>query len=370
MRLERGAKFLAAPKSIGGIRTLFYPQSRDIRCSMPRFSGAPNLTTLARTLGLSVTTVSRALKDGPEVTLATRERVKEAARAVGYYPNFHGQALKTGRTFSLAALLPLQTSAPMSDILRIPLIDGMTHAASAAGYLLSIVFTTAEQDSVESLARTTQTGSFDGVIVTRMQAVDRRIELLSRWGVPFVAFGRANVEAPYAYVDVDNFQIAFEATDFLIQRGHRRIAIQTMLVDDNSSVERLKGYGAALRKGGLSSDEALISRGNFTIADSETSFAALLDLPAPPTAVVCSSELGALGVQSALRWRGLSNNRVVEVVTRDTTEISDHLISPAAYHFVDMIDVGRRLVDMLIKRVEGAPPDHLREIVPGVFKVR
>ena len=118
-----------------------------------------NLSQIARHLGLSVTTVSRALKDGPEVHPETRTRVQAAAAEFGYVPNLAGRALRTGRTGNLTAILPLETQGSLSDIAKLPLIEGMTVAAQRAGYALSVASTTPEEDARSGLLRVLNAGA-------------------------------------------------------------------------------------------------------------------------------------------------------------------------------------------------------------------
>ncbi|MBZ9822224.1 LacI family DNA-binding transcriptional regulator [Mesorhizobium sp. CA4] len=120
-----------------------------------------------------MTTVSRALKEGPEVHPRTRARVQKAAAKAGYTPNIHGLALRTGRTRTIAAILPLETRAYVADLAKVPLIEGMTLAASENGYALSIFSTGPEEDQLWSLQRLVQSGISDGIIITRWQRMIR-----------------------------------------------------------------------------------------------------------------------------------------------------------------------------------------------------
>lgn len=125
-----------------------------------------------------MTTVSRALKDGPEVLPSTNARVKEAAKRVGYVPNHNAQALKTGKTRTLAAVLPMETRDYLSDLAKLPLIEGMTLAARDAGYSLSVYSTTPDDDPLEGLRRIIRARGADGLIITRMLSDDPRVKLL------------------------------------------------------------------------------------------------------------------------------------------------------------------------------------------------
>ncbi|MER9397610.1 LacI family transcriptional regulator [Mesorhizobium sp. M0615] len=310
-----------------------------------------NLKQIAAELSLSVTTVSRALKDGREVHPATIARVKEVAQRVGYVPNHHGFALKTGRTLTMTAIYPMETQDHLSDLLKLPLIEGMTLAARQAGYSLSIYSTTPDDDPIESVQRQLQAGSTDGLIITRMVSGDPRVKLLLDRGMPFVAFGRTDLDTAYPYVDIDNEQIAYEATRRLVDKGCRRIALQLLVPGDQASAMRLSGYGRAMAEAGIPIDQSLIGHGMFTMESSAAWFDRMLAWSDPPTGLACANELGLLGALHALGRRGLAPGSDIHIVTRDSTRLSRFLPAKIGVHFVDIAGVGRKLVEVLESRI-------------------
>ena len=310
-----------------------------------------NLKQIAAELSLSVTTVSRALKDGPEVHPSTVARVKEVAKRVGYVPNHHGRALKTGQTLTLTAVLPMETRDYLSDLAKLPLIEGMTLAARQAGYSLSIYSTTPDDDPVESVQRLLQARSADGLIITRMVSGDPRVKLLLDQRIPFVAFGRTDLDIAYPYVDIDNEQIAYDATRRLMDKGCRRIALQLLVQKDQASAMRLAGYRRATAEAGISIDQSLIGDGTFTMESSAAWFDRLLTSPDPPTGLACANELGLLGALHALGRRGLVPGRDVHIITRDNTRLARFLPAKIGVHSVDMAGVGRKLVEVLERRI-------------------
>ncbi|CUX70473.1 MULTISPECIES: LacI family DNA-binding transcriptional regulator [Agrobacterium] len=324
-------------------------------------NGRANLKKIASELGLSVTTVSRALKDGPEVHPKTIARVKIAANAAGYVPNLHGRALRTGQTRTLSAILPLETRDYLSDLAKLPLIEGMTLAAQESGYSLSISSTTPDDDPYENLKRVIQAGSADGIIITRMVANDPRPPFLLERHIPFVAFGRSGSHLNYAYVDIDNEKIAYEAVQMLVAEGCRSIALQLLTLEDQYSAMRMAGYSRAMAEAGLEIDPRLIGYQEFTMAASERWVGKLLDLPDPMSGLICANELGLLGALSALRQRNLVPGRDVRIVVRDNTQICRYLSVPLIAHSVDMVAVGRNLVESLIHQIERPemPPQQL-----------
>ena len=329
----------------------------------------PNLRMLADELRLSVTTVSRALKDGPEVHPDTISRVKVAAAAAGYVPNLHGRALRTGSTRNLTAILPMETRDYLSDILKLPLMEGMTMAARQLGYTLTIFSTTPEESPQENLEQVLRSGGADGIVITRMLAADSRIPYLLERNVPFIAFGRSNVDRNYAYVDVDNERIAYEATSLLVERGRRRVALQLLTREDQYSAMRLAGYRKAIEDHALTFDPELIGQDDFTMEASERWVERLLDSASPPSGLVCANELGLLGALSALRKRGLAAGNDFSIATRDNTRIARYLSTPLVTHSVDMVDVGRALIEGLVRQIEQPDASLTQEIFVGEMSV-
>jgi LacI family transcriptional regulator len=328
----------------------------------------PNLRQIATSLGLSVTTVSRALKEGPEVHPRTRARVQKAAAKAGYATNVHGLALRTGRTRTIAAILPLETRAYLADLAKVPLIEGMTLAASEKGYALSIFSTGPEEDQLWSLQRLVQSGISDGIIITRMMANDPRITFLKEQRIPFVTFGRSAARPDCAYIDVDNEVMVREATTRLIAEKHRRIALQLLTRDDESCEQRLRGYRQALAEAKLRFDPVLVGHEEFTMAASERFFGSVLDLPDPVTALMCSSELGLLGAISALHKRDLVPGRDVGLFVRDNTHLSKYLAVPLLAHFVDLAEAGRLAVNAVLRQIDEPEAALAQIIMPGHFE--
>jgi LacI family transcriptional regulator len=328
----------------------------------------PNLRHIANELGLSVTTVSRALKEGPEVHPDTIARVKEAAEAAGYVPNLHGRALRTGLTKTLAAILPMETRDYLSDIAKLPLIEGLTLAARDKGYNLSVCSTTPEEDPLENLTRLIQMGGADGFVITRMVSADPRIPFLVGRGIPFISFGRTDSDLDHAFVDIDNEGIALEATNLLVGKGCRRIALQLLTREDRYSASRLAGYTRAMDLAGLPIDPDLIGHEDFTMQASEGWISRLLELQNPPTGLVCANELGLLGALAAARRKGLAIGQDFHIVVRDSTHICRYLSAPMVAHIIDMVAVGRSLAEGLIHLVEEPQSPRMHKLFKGVVE--
>ena len=276
-----------------------------------------NLKELSAHLGLSQTTVSRALNGYPEVSEATRKRVAEAAGAVNYRPNTRAQGLATGRARTIGHVIPISTQHEMMNPIFADFIAGAGEVYAEHGYdmHLAVVPDTDEEKIYRELATKR---SVDGVIVHGPVADDPRLKLLTELGLPFVVHGRAGPETvDYAWVDVNN-QVAFEqATQYLLTQGHRRIALVNGLERMDFAARRRDGYLTALTEAGVTPDKRLMTSDEMTEHYGYSACSAMLELDEPPTALLCSSIITAIGVRRAIQERGLRLGVDLSVITHD-----------------------------------------------------
>lgn len=276
-----------------------------------------NLKDLADQLGLSPTTVSRALNGFPEVSEATRIRVAEAARAANYRPNARAKGLATGRAHAIGHVIPISARHEIVNPIFGDFIAGAGEVYSRLGYdmILTIV---PDDDQDRAYREIRSKGNVDGVILHGPAEDDRRIPLLTELGLPFVVHGRATgASLAYSWCDVNNARAFRRATDFLLDLGHRRIALVNGLEFMDFAIRRRRGYVEALTGRGIALDPALMVQGEMTEHQGHAAAMAMLQNPDPPTAFLTSSLLSAMGVRRAVEKAGLVMGRDVSVVTHD-----------------------------------------------------
>ena len=326
-----------------------------------------NLKELSQNLGLSQTTVSRALNGYPEVSDATRRRVQEAAKTYNYSPSTRAKGLATGRALAIGHVIPTKSSHEMVNPIFGDFIAGAGETYARNGYemLLSVVADDDEHKVYQSLR---SRRAVDGVIVHGPRMNDSRIPLLEKLGLPFAVHGRATgIDRPYPWLDVNNRRAFARATDFLLDLGHTRIALINGLEDMDFAHRRREGYCAALTGRGLAPDPALMRAGEMTEVFGYEATRMMLSQDNAPTAVLCSSMISALGVRRAIEERGLVMGRDVSVVTHDDAlsylqNGGDIPIFTATRSSVR--DAGRKLADMLLNRIAdpgGPMPQELLE---------
>ena len=326
-----------------------------------------NLKQLASRLGLSPTTVSRALNGYPEVNEATRERVKAAALRHNYRPNTRAIQLATGRAMAVGHVIPLATKHEIVNPVFADFIAGAGEVYSRNDYdmILSVV-PDAEEEATYRGARSK--GNVDGVILHGPKLDDPRIPLLREIGLPFVVHGRSTGTAgSYPWVDVNNRRAFQRAAEFLLDLGHRRIALVNGLEFMDFAIRRRTGYLDALASRGIAADPALMISEEMTETSGHRAGARMLAQVNPPTAFLASSMILGMGLRRAIEERGLKMGRDVSVIIHDD-DLSymkngeDVPIYTATRSSVR--DAGRIAAEMLLAIIanpEGEPPQRLLE---------
>ena len=276
-----------------------------------------NLKELSAHLGLSQTTVSRALNGYPEVNEATRIRVAEAADRHNYRPNTRAKGLATGRGMAVGHVIPSSTRHEMVNPIFGDFISGAGEAYALNGYdmVLSMVD---DGDQARVYREIKAKGTVDGLIIHGPSVADERIGLLRELGLPFVVHGRASDETePYSWVDVNNKSAFERATELLVDLGHRRIAFLNGLESMDFARRRRAGFEDAMASRGLVVDVELMLSHEMTEVYGYENAHKMLGNTNPPSAFLVSSIIVAIGVRRALEERGLTIGRDVSVITHD-----------------------------------------------------
>ncbi|GAA3877548.1 LacI family DNA-binding transcriptional regulator [Celeribacter arenosi] len=277
-----------------------------------------NLKELSELLGLSQTTVSRALNGYPEVSEATRKKVMLAAKDHNYTPNTRARSLATGRSHAVGHVIPLSLEHEVVNPVFTDFLAGASEIYSRENYDMLISVVPVDQEA-ETYRKIASKGSVDGVIVHGPAINDPRIELLRRINMPFVVHGRSggDDEDSYSWVDMNNTRAFERATRFLLDLGHRRIGLINGLEHMDFAAKRRAGYKRALAAYGIEEDPALCRAEEMTESYGYAATNALLDGPEPPTALLTSSIIPAFGARRALDERALVLGKDVSLIIHD-----------------------------------------------------
>lgn len=275
-----------------------------------------NLKQLSELLGLSQTTVSRALNGYPEVNQATRERVLQAVRETGYRPNKAAQRLATGKAGSLGLVMP---TAPghQSDVHFGEFLAGLGEEAVRHDFHF-VIMPADPDDEVAALRRLAISGNVDALFVAYMRGHDPRLPMLKSLSTPFVVHGRSHgTEPDYPYLDIDNEAAFYDAAKLMLQLGHKRFALMNGPEHLDFAIRRKQGLESALAERGLHLNEDCISHTLMTDEQGLVAMEQFLQLPDRPTAILCSSTVLALGAIRAVNQAGLKLGEDISLIAHD-----------------------------------------------------
>jgi LacI family transcriptional regulator len=317
-----------------------------------------NLKSLARTLGISKTTVSRALNGYPEVNENTRERVLAAAKEAGYEANPMARSLAVGRTNVFGIIYPLLPS-DLGDPMFLGVVGGMSAALEKSKMNL-IIAPVSPQNELPSYEQMVRGRRVDGLVVSRTLVHDERIAYLVKKGFPFVAHGRTELKQPYAWFDYDNEAGIRMATERLLGLGHRRIALISAPLELNFARQRKDSFVACMAKAGLAVDPRHMADNTL---DRRTGYQAMQQLLAGsprPTAVIVDNHLSGVGAVRALLDAGVTIGKEMSVIVWGSVEDSLVGSNVTTVDQPEASQAGGKMIEMLAALVAGTPPAALQ----------
>ena len=322
---------------------------------------ALGIRALAQELDLSITTVSRALDGYSDVSARTRERVTKAAAARGYRPNANARRLKTGRSDSIGFLLPMGAGG-FSDPFLAELLASIGARLAETDQDLLVCAIPEGEGEIAAIRRLIDGRKVDGVILPRTRWHDARVDFLIDAGVPFVTHGRTSRADDHPWLDIDGEAAFRNATARLIGLGHRRIGLINGPAIFSYARYRRAGFEAAIRFAGLPVDPDLMVDAGQGPEMGAAELGWLIDRDQPPTALLCATDRIAIGALSALAARGLIPGHDVSVIGYDDLPFAAHTTPPLTTLRQPIAAEGRALVDMLHRRIAGAPVEDLQTL--------
>ena len=314
-----------------------------------------SLKDLAEALNLAQGTVSRALNGYSDISASTTERVRAAAATMDYRPNQTARRLATGVAETVAYVIP-QNHSSIAEPFVSQMLQGLNESLSRRGWDLLVSHSPAAENDPEAISRLIDSGRVGGIVLSRPFKRDARIDLLRSAGFPFAVHGRSIDCEDYAWFDIDNERAYREAVAYLIGLGHRRIGFVGAPLYYHFAQMRLDGYRQGLDSAGIAFDAGLVEITELSDDGGERAAGDLLDAAVPPTALVCVTDMQALGALAAVRARGLVAGREVSVLGYDGLRIARHANPPLTTFAQPLTQAGRELGDIVLALIDGDDP--------------
>lgn len=319
----------------------------------------PTLKTIAYMTGLGVTTVSRALKDAPDIGQATKERVRLVARQIGYRPNRAGVRLRTGKTNVISLILSVET-----DVLGLTshLVYGISEHLAGSPYHLIVTPYDLRRDPLDPVRYIVETGSADGLIFSRTEPKDARVRYLHERGFPFATHGRTDMGIEHAFFDFDNERYAEIAVERLAARRRERLALVPPPPHLTYCRHMRTGFDAALARFGLGTARL----GGVTTDHPHDEIAAevrrMMEGPARADGLVCGSSAAGIAAICGAEAAGLRIGVDFDVVVKESFNLMKKFRPEAEVVAEDFPAAGRHLAAAVLRIIEGRPATELQTI--------
>jgi LacI family transcriptional regulator len=324
----------------------------------------PTIAEVARTAGVSKTTVSHVLSGRRPVAPKTRARVQTAVEQLGYRPDSVARSLRLRRSHTVALIIPDITN-PFFPVLA----RGFEDELNASGYRTFICNTDAKREQELAFAWEAFNRRVDGIAIVALAIqTDDVIDLLGK-GIPLISIG-GHLDHPEVDVVVSDDEAgAYEATVHLLERGCERVGM--IRGTEGSGTERVEGYLRALREAGVRHDPELLVKGDWTGLGGAGALMRLLSLPAPPDGVFCANDIMAIGALSAARDAGLRVPDEVAIVGFDDIDAAALVHPPLSTVLNPAYETGAVAARLLQERMtDGAEPVRRRSVLPCKLIVR
>lgn len=322
---------------------------------------------IAARAGVSIATVSHALRNPGRVSDGTRKKVLAAAEAVGYTPNNLAVSLRTARSGNIVAIIP-----DVADSYNSGIIKAIEKVAHKRGYSVLLGDTQGSPEREREFAAMTRSRQADGIILMSHRVpFDMDGKDFSRRELPPLVNGSEYTGCDlFPAVSIDDVQAAIDATNHLIQRGHRHIAVITGDMHSTSSKDRYAGFRRAMEQAGLVIDDNLVVYGEYTLQCGENATERLLLQRTRPTAVFCFSDEIALGCMYALRQHGFQVPEDISVIGFDDIPFAKYFAPPLTTVAQPVEDIGATCATILLDLIDGKKPAQMRQFLPHRLVVR
>jgi DNA-binding LacI/PurR family transcriptional regulator len=330
-------------------------------------SSAVTIKDIARILGISKSTVSRALSEHSDVNPETRKKILEVAQSLNYQPNTIALNLKQQRTNTIGVIIPETGNRFFAKA-----IGGIQRVANLAGYNVMICQSDesylTERNNLHSLI----TSRVDGVIISVSGETDRtdHFELLLQKKIPLVFFDRIREDLNASQVFTDNYEIAMTGTEHLISQGYKRIAIIAGPQNLHNSRNRLNGYLDALKKHNLPIKESYVIHSHFRGVNVEEYTRALINLPQRPDAVFAINDYAAIEMMHVFKKNGLRIPDDIAVLGFNNENIC-RFVEPAL-STIDLpsYDMGVASAEILLNQIKDPESPIQRKLIKSQLIVR
>ena len=312
-----------------------------------------NIKQLAKKLDLSITTVSRALGGYSDVSNKTRERVKKFANKYQYSPNPYASVLASGKAKTVGYVLPIYgtNSSVLNQGNFFQFISGMSDELLSESIQLQILFAKSEEEEIKAYKKLIKEQKIENIVLQNIKTKDKRIELLNKFKVNYVAWGKTNTNSKFSWVDLDNIGAIETIVNYLIKKNHRHISYINISEKYNFANERKNSFLNILKK------NKIIFNNNYyasvKLEEPEKSFEIIkkmLQKNKKISSIICSTEFSALSAIKACNFLNLKIGKDISIITFDGPLVRDLSTPPITAVSFPVRELGKKAINILLNR--------------------
>ncbi len=314
----------------------------------PLRSGARDVARLA---GVSTATVSRTINGSTQVDPETRQRVHDAMAKLRYVPHGAARSLRSHRSKMIGAVVP-----SFDYALYARTTSALQQRLDAHGYALVLAEHHYQLDAEVRITEQLIQHGVDALVFVGLDHAAGLFSLLGDHNRPYVLTWGVDPMQRHPSIGFDNQAATYEMTCHLIAQGHRRFGLLSATVEGNDRA-RARGAGvrAALLDGGLALDERCVQYAPISLKSAEEAMYQLLDLPEPPTAVVSTNDVFAVGGMVACRQRGVRVPEDISITGVDNTDLGATQTPGLTSIHTPIVEIGDAAAAQLVARLAGKP---------------
>lgn len=319
---------------------------------------------IAKEANVSPSTVSRVLAGSRKISPETTKRVLEAIKKLGYVPNANAKGLVAKKSFTVGVFVPREPENAFLNSFFDQVITSICTLVNSFEYDILLAISSPERE-MELLKRLVESKKVDGFILLSSREKDPAIEYLKSIEFKFVVIGRpVGYENSVNWVDNDNIKAGFEATEYLIKLGHRKIAFMGGPNDLVVTIDRVSGYKKALEKYGIQPKNSYIKFANYYKKNYRENAYEILSQEEKPTAIVCMDDLIAIEVFKVAESLDLKIGRDLSILAFNNSNVSEVCQPPLTTVDINILHLGRLAAEVLMMDLNESTRTYRRIIVP------
>ncbi|MDB5083798.1 MAG: catabolite control protein [Bacilli bacterium] len=318
----------------------------------------PTIRDVAKRANVSTATVSRVLNHHHLVVPDKRDRVLQAIQELGFRPNGLARGLINGRSQTIGVIVPDISSFPFAEAVK-----GMAEMAHDLGWNLIMCSTNGDLGRISSYLQMFVEKRVDGIICMKSPVLEEHYKLLCQQSIPVVLVASAS-KYPLVSIRVNREQASFDAVNYLIQKGHRKVGLVSGPIEDTiAAVPKISGYRKALADAGIEYDAELVYCGqNYLFENAKVGAEWLISRSPDLTAIYAASDEMAFGIYAYCFGKGIRIPQDLSVIGYDGLKLARMLTPPLTTVTQPLLQMGETAVSKLVNLINGLPGESVTDM--------